>query len=37
MDCSMKEIENYFKEYNVQYWPNQKKYYKVLFLMKLKK
>ena len=37
MDCSMKEIEHNFKEHNAQYWTNSKKYYKVLYLMKLNK
>ena len=37
MECSMEEIENYYKEHNAQYWTNSKKYYKVLYLMKLNK
>jgi len=37
MDCSLEEIKNYYKEHNAQYWTNSKKYYKVLFLMKLNK
>jgi hypothetical protein len=36
MNCSMDEINNIFKKHNVQYWTNTKKYYKVLFLIKLK-
>lgn len=36
MNCSMDEINNFFKKHNVQYWINTKKYYKVFFLIKLK-
>ena len=37
MDCSLDEIENYYKEHNAEYWPTTKKHYKVLYLMKLNK
>ncbi|SVA27484.1 uncharacterized protein METZ01_LOCUS80338, partial [marine metagenome] len=37
MDCSLNEIEKYYKEHNAEYWTNTKKYYKVLYLMKLNK
>ena len=36
MNYSMDEINNFFKKHNVQYWTTTKKYYKVLFLIKLK-
>lgn len=37
MNCSLKEIEKYYKEHNAEYWPTTKKHYKVLYLMKLNK
>ena len=35
MSCLMKEIKKEYKYHNAQYWTNSKKYYKVLYLMKL--